>query len=144
MQIIKMVPSMPTPAYATPGSAGLDLYANTPEEGFVICPKESLNIGTGIKAAIPIGFVGLLIPRSSKGRDGEILKNTVGIIDSDYRGEIIAMIKNDDEKEPLVIKQYERFVQLVIVPVEQVSIDLTEILPETERGEGGFGSTGKH
>lgn len=143
MDIVKINPDLPTPKYATDGSNALDLYANLKEK-VVLKPKQSQMIGTGIKANIPNGLGGLLIPRSGKGSKGMKLKNTVGLIDSDYHGEILANVKNDDETEDLIIEPGERFVQLALAVLPQVIVNIVDELPESQRGEGGFGSTGKH
>lgn len=121
-------------------AAGLDVYANIPED-ISIGIGLSANIPTGIAVAIPFGFAGLLMPRSGMGGRGLSLRNTIGLIDSDYRGEVIAMVRNLGDAT-LHIKAHERFAQLVIVPVLMQIPDLVDELPETERGTGGFGSTG--
>lgn len=143
MQILKVNPDLPDPSPATESSIGLDLYADIEEE-ILLLPKESCKISTGIKVAIPKGHAGMLFPRSSKGSSGMMLKNTVGIIDPDYRGLVYANITNY-ENEALRVSPKERFVQLVIVKCHDLQdISFVEELDETERGEGGFGSTGTH
>lgn len=144
MKIALLVPGLPVPKKATDGSAGIDLYANLTETQ-VIAQGESSLIGTGIAVEIPPGYVGLLFPRSGKGSKGMSLKNTIGVIDHDYRGEVFANTRNY-EKEVLTIEPGERFAQLLVVPV----LDLAELqvvpfdqLQKTARQDGGFGSTGK-
>lgn len=144
MKIALLNPKLPVPKKATDGAVGIDLYANL-EEPVVLAPGESHLIGTGIAAEIPPGYAALLLPRSGKGSSGMALKNTVGVIDFDYRGEIFANTRNY-ENEILTIAPGERFAQMLVVPV----LDLSELqvveyeqLQKTERGAGGFGSTGK-
>ena len=128
------------PKVATYGSAGLDLRADkwtTIEKG------QQVQIATGVVAEIPEGYVGLLIPRSSLGVKGLKLVNTIGVIDSDYRGEIMAIVENTSDI-PLDIDRGERFVQLVVVPCPYMKVEEVELgsLSDTERGDGSFGSTG--
>ena len=105
---------------------------------------QQVQIDTGVIAEIPEGYVGLLIPRSSLGAKGLRLVNTIGVIDSDYRGEIMAIVENTSDV-PFTIDRGERFVQLVVVPCPYMKVEEVELgnLSETERGDGGFGSTGK-
>ena len=135
---IKLLNDTPTPTYAKPGDAGLDLVSSI---DVTIYPNEVQKIGTGIKCAIPTGHVGLLLPRSGLGSRGMTLANTVGVIDSSYRGEIIAMCRNTGD-DAIEIKKGDRFVQLLIMPVVQVEFEQVDELDETERGEGGFGHSG--
>lgn len=121
--------------------AGFDLVnANSQVK---IGPYQKETIHTGVYAEIPEGYVGLLVLRSSMGKYGLALRNTVGIIDSHYRGEIMAMVVNKSTDVQIHINQYQRFAQLVIVPVFLPEIEVVEQLTETQRGTGGFGSTGK-
>lgn len=119
--------------------AGFDLRSN--EEYFDIYPGEHKQIGTGIRIAIPEGYCGMIVPRSGLGSMGFALRNTVGIIDSDYRGEIIIMATNIG-KTPIKINKYDRIAQLLIVPVLLPTLNIVNTLNETERNEGGFGHTG--
>lgn len=133
-------PGAKSPTISTAGSGGLDLYVDT-----VISKEDRLEIGTSLFMQIPLGHVGLLLPRSSVGVKGMRLKNTVGVIDSDYRGEI-KIICDRFEAEEAVIQPGNRIAQLVIIPVcpfpvEQVGS--VEDLTWTSRGTGGFGSTGE-
>lgn len=129
------------PYKATAGSAGVDLFACM-GENIVIMPDERQLIPTGIAVSIPEGFGGFVFPRSSTAsKYGISLSNCVGVIDSDYRGELkIAVINHG--KEPFVINNGDRIAQLVILPVESAVYHFTGELSETVRGEGGFGSTG--
>jgi len=133
----------PLPKYATDGSAGLDLPAclDAPR---VVAPGARVKIPTGIAIEIPHRhIVGLVFPRSGLAtRHGISLANAVGVIDSDYKGEIIVAMQNQGESE-YVIKHGERIAQLVFVPVFKAVIEETQELQETGRGAGGFGSTGK-
>ena len=134
----------PLPAYATPGSAGLDLLAllDAPLE---LKPGETFLIPTGI--AIHIGDANLcatILPRSGLGhKHGIVLGNLIGLIDSDYQGQLFVSCWNRSQ-EAFVMNPMERMAQLVIVPVVQASFTLVEDFNASERGEGGFGSTGKH
>jgi len=120
--------------------AGFDLK-NANEE-VVLGPYAEKTLHTGVYAAIPEGFVGLVFPRSSMGRKGLVLLNTVGVIDAHYRGEIMILAKNIRTDSRIIIKQFERFAQLVIVPVFLPELEVVKDLDETVRGTGGFGSTG--
>lgn len=130
------------PMYKTSGSAGLDLHSYLYSKNISIKPKESIVISSGIKVEIPEGYFGLLAIRSSVGtKKGLVLKNQIGVIDSDYRGEIKIPIYNQSE-ETQIIENGERLAQLMIIPITQVEVLEVEDLEETVRGEQGFGSTG--
>lgn len=120
--------------------AGFDLKD---KHGTTLKPYEDKVIHTGVYAEIPEGYVGLVFPRSSLGREGLVLLNTVGVIDSHYRGEIMILAKNVSNNKQIVITPFQRFAQLVIVPVFLPTIEVVESISDTERGTGGFGSTGK-
>lgn len=131
------------PTYAKPGDAGLDLRANI-NAPLRISGMHTERIPTGVRMAIPQGFVGLVCPRSGHAlRHSVTVGNAPGIIDSGFRGEICVIAQPHDGEE-LVIYPGERIAQLVIVPVITASLHIVESLDETERGEGGFGSTGKN
>jgi len=118
--------------------AGWDLKC---AEGFVVSKGKSRPVSLGISVEIPEGHVGLLLPRSGLSRDkGLNLANVVGVIDSDYRGEMIAQVKNNGDR-PLRIPEYTRICQLLIVPIVLEDIIVVDELTETDRGSGGFGST---
>lgn len=129
---------------ATQGSAGIDMFACIPET-ITLASQEQVMLGTGIKVAIPYGWVGMLYPRSGLGNKGLILSHTVGVIDSDYRGEIkLPLYNRNSMGKPLVIEPLHRVAQLVIIPHYQhnfISVSMNE-LPGSERGDNGFGSTG--
>jgi len=132
------------PAYATAGSAGLDLRACI-DEAITLRPGDSALVPSGL--AIHLGDPGLaaiVIPRSGLGhKHGIVLGNLVGLIDSDYQGQVFVSCWNRG-KEPFVVNPLERIAQLVVVPVVQVELNIVESFEESARGAGGFGSTGKH
>lgn len=131
-----------TPTYGTPFSAGADLYACEGEE-ITINSGETKLIHTGIALEIPEGYVGLIYARSGIAtKRGLAPSNKVGVIDSDYRGEIMVSILNHS-KTPQTIADGERIAQLVITPYLAVEYTETDNLSDTVRGDGGFGSTGK-
>jgi dUTP pyrophosphatase len=132
------------PAYATAGSAGLDLRA---------CIDEPLTMSPGTTHLVPTGlaihvadpaYAAMLLPRSGLGhKHGIVLGNLVGLIDSDYQGELMISTWNRGQTE-FVLQPLERLAQLVIVPVLQVALNVVDEFSSSERGAGGFGSTGKH
>ena len=126
------------PHQATPESAGLDLFASSETP---LPSHQVVMVGTGTRLAIPNGFFGLLAIRSSLGAKGISLANGVGIIDADYRGEVKVAIRNGGNHT--VIAEGERIAQLIIVPFAQVALHEVRAFDVTERGEGGFGSTGR-
>ncbi len=129
------------PRYATEGSAGMDLAAAN-EEPIVLAPKTQAEIPTGIHISIPKGYFGALYPRSGAGIKKHLaLSNTVGVIDSDYRGEIKIFLYNYGD-EPVTVEKGDRIVQMIIQPYARFPLHRVTKLDETERGEGGFGSTG--
>jgi len=139
----KIGKEIPFPFYATNGSAGMDLSACI-DEPITLKPGERKLIPTGIAIALPNeNCVGLIYARSSLGyKNGITLANCVGVIDSDYRGELLVALINLSEEE-YTIAPSQRIAQLVITPIVRPEISIVEELPETIRGAGGFGSTGK-
>ena len=132
------------PAYATPGSAGLDLRACT-EQPMTLQPGETSLIPTGmaIHLADP-GLAAVILPRSGLGhKHGIVLGNLVGLIDSDYQGQLFVSCWNRGQT-PFLLNPLERIAQLVIVPVVQVAFNVVEDFDASHRGASGFGSTGKH
>lgn len=131
----KLAPNAVIPAYAKPGDAGLDLTAiSVTEENGI------LTYGTGLAVEIPIGYVGLVFPRSSIYKSRLTLTNCVGVIDSGYRGEIMAKFKKENEWI-VGYRPGDRICQLIVMPYPTIEpIEVTE-LSETARGDGGFGST---
>lgn len=134
----------PLPQYATHGSAGMDLRACI-EQDMTIAPGETQLIPTGIAIHIEDpGLAAMLLPRSGLGhKHGIVLGNLVGLIDSDYQGPLMVSCWNRG-KEEFVLKVGERLAQMVIVPVVQANFEIVEEFTETDRGEGGFGSSGRH
>lgn len=132
------------PAYATNGAAGLDLRACL-EAPLVIAPGETKLIPTGIAIHLDDpGLAAMILPRSGLGhKHGIVLGNLVGLIDSDYQGQIFVSCWNRG-KESFTIQPLERIAQMVIVPVVQVGFNIVDNFAESDRGAGGFGSTGKH
>ena len=132
----------PCPAYATPQSAGLDLRASL-EEPVLLKPLQRAMIPTGLYIALPAGYEAQVRPRSGLAiKHGITVLNTPGTIDADYRGEIKVILVNLSD-EPFEIVPGERIAQMVIARHEQVEWEQVEQLDATERGAGGFGSTGK-
>jgi len=126
------------PEYKTKGAAGADLKSVL---HITLAPGASHMISTGVSLAIPEGFVGLVFPRSGLATKGITLKNSVGVIDSDYRGEILVSLVNNSF-ETVEINKGDRIAQIVFLPVTQFPFISVDKLPETTRGSGGFGSTG--
>jgi len=132
------------PHYATPGSAGLDLRACL-DGAIVLNPGETQLIPTGlaIHLADP-GYAAVLLPRSGLGhKHGVVLGNLVGLIDSDYQGQLMVSLWNRGQA-PFTVEPFERIAQMVIVPVVQAEFRVVDEFDASERGAGGFGSTGKH
>lgn len=131
------------PAYGTEYSAGADLYAWLPCEHRYIEPGSTSMIGTGIAMEIPEGFVGLVYARSGLSiKNGIAPANKVGVIDSDYRGEIMVALHNGS-RTGQTIKHGERVAQIIITPYVKACFEAADELTETDRADGGFGSTGK-
>ncbi len=129
------------PAYATAGSAGMDLRST---EGVELQPLERKLVPTGVRLAVPVGYEGQVRPRSGLAlKRGIGMVNAPGTIDSDYRGEIGVILINYSDSV-VKLEKGERIAQLVICPVTRVELIITQDLNETDRGEGGFGSTGTH
>jgi dUTP pyrophosphatase len=132
------------PAYATTGSAGLDLRACL-DEPLTLKPGETALVPTGLAIHVgDPGYAALVLPRSGLGhKHGIVLGNLVGLIDSDYQGQLMISTWNRGETT-FVLNPMERLAQLVIVPVVQAEFNIVDDFAESERGVGGFGSTGKH
>jgi dUTP pyrophosphatase len=130
-----------TPAYETDGAAGMDLRANI-EESITLKPLERAIVKTGLYIALPIGFEAQVRPRSGlAAKKGITVLNSPGTVDADYRGEIGVILVNLSN-EVFVVNDGERVAQLVITKHERINWKEVEVLNETERGSGGFGSTG--
>ena len=142
VQFVKVHPKAQLPFYATDGAAGMDL-TNVLDEPLTLKPHERVKVPTGLIMVLPEGYEGQVRPRSGlSAKHGITLTNCVGTVDSDYRGEMCCLMINLGN-EPYSIQPGERIAQLVISPVVQVGIEFVEKIPETKRGSGGFGSTGK-
>lgn len=136
VKVKKLVPEAKIPKYAKEGDAGLDLTVTSVEDLELL---DYTKYGFGLAFEIPVGYVGLLFPRSSCYKKDQVMSNAVGVIDSSYRGEVSAvMIGMSDEKYEVG----ERAAQLIIMPYPQIELEEVEELTETDRGQGGFGSTG--
>jgi dUTP pyrophosphatase len=138
IKIKRLHPNAVIPKYAKQGDAGMDLTAVS----FDYVSSEHVKYNFGIAIEIPKGYVGLIFPRSSCYKQGQLLSNSVGVIDSGYRGEISAvMIGYHPEQK---YKVGDRVAQIVILPYPEIVFIESESLSETERGDGGYGSTGKN
>jgi len=132
----------PLPGYSTAGAAGMDLCANN-DEPVVIAPMARVLVPTGIFIEVPEGYEAQVRPRSGLAlKHGITLPNSPGTIDSDYRGEVKVIMANIGA-EPFVVQKGERIAQLVVAPFERVEWHAVEALTGSNRGAGGFGSTGK-
>ena len=131
------------PAYATPGSAGLDLRACI-DEPITIAPGQTILVPTGLAIHVgDPGYAAMILPRSGLGhKNGIVLGNLVGLIDSDYQGQLMVSTWNRGQAA-FTLNPMERLAQLIIVPVLQVGFNIVEEFNASERGAGGFGSTGK-
>ena len=140
--VMRLDPDLELPSYARVGDAGLDLLAR---ENVVLFPAGGRAlVATGIAVAIPEGHAGFIQPRSGLAlKHGVTCLNTPGLIDSGYRGELKVLLINTDPSEPFEIKRGERIAQLVVQRVEQASLVTVKAVGATERGAGGFGSTGR-
>ncbi|MFT6340121.1 MAG: dUTP pyrophosphatase [Polaribacter sp.] len=136
--------TIPLPHYATDGSAGLDLRAMV-KEPLTLEPGQTELLPTGMSIHISDpGYAGMILPRSGLGhKHGIVLGNLVGLIDSDYQGELMVSCWNRGN-QPFTVEPGERIAQLVIVPVMQVQLEQVETFTNTERGSGGFGHSGRH
>lgn len=137
------------PVYATEGAACFDLHAYLPDGPITLYPGNTVNISTGLIFEVPEGYVLKIYSRSGHGYKNRVrLVNSVGIVDSDFRGEVRAGLISDYESEsghpkPLVINHGDRIAQGMIDKVEQIGFNIVSEVSETARGTGGFGSTGK-
>ena len=139
LQVQRLRPEAVLPARAYAGDAGLDLVAC---EGVTLAPGERASVGTGLAVAIPEGHAGFVQPRSGlAARHGITLVNTPGLVDAGYRGEIVVILLNTDASEPFTVEPGMRIAQLVLVRLPEVELIEVEALPESERGERGFGSS---
>jgi dUTP pyrophosphatase len=140
--ITRLDPAVPLPCYARPGDAGVDLTA---AEDVDLAPGERAMVRTGIAIALPDGYAGFVHPRSGlAAKHGVTLVNAPGTIDAGYRGEIKVILLNTDMARPVSLRRGDRIAQLVVQRVEQVTFREVPALPDSARGENGFGSTGGH
>lgn len=140
LPVLRLDQGLPLPSYAHAGDAGMDLCSTV---DCVLAPFERALLPTGVALAIPEGYAGFVLPRSGMAlRSGLSLVNTPGLIDSHYRGEVKVIAINLDPAEPIRIARGDRIAQLVVQSVAQCDPVDVPALPETVRGEGGFGSTG--
>ena len=137
----RLDPEVALPSYAHPGDAGLDLVTTVRAE---VAPGERVLLPTGIAIALPEGYVAFVHPRSGLAvKHGVSLVNAPGTIDAGYRGEIKVSLVNLDPRDPVVLERGDRITQLVVQRVEHAVLHEVTALPGTDRGEGGFGSSGR-
>ncbi len=140
LEFKRLDPDARLPAYAKPGDAGLDLSSAVDVE---VGPGERAMVPTGVSVAIPDGHAGLVLPRSGlASRQGLTLANSPGLIDAGYRGEVTCAVVNLDREQAVGIRRGDRIAQLVVVAVPAIEPAWVDELPVSERGEGGFGSSG--
>ena len=143
IQIKKLNEQAIIPTYGSASAAGADLYACI-KEAITFAPGETILVPTGLSMAIPIGYAGLIYARSGLAtKKGLAPANKVGVVDADYRGEVMVPLHNHSTT-PVAIEPNERIAQLIITPFLTGIFEETCELDETERGTGGFGSTGSH
>jgi dUTP pyrophosphatase len=137
---IEVLYSGTLPVYAHPGDAGADLVST---DDVVLEPGERATVRTGLKIALPNGYVGFVVPRSGLAmKHGITIVNSPGTVDAGYRGEIRVTLLNTDARDSYAIAAGDRIGQLIVMPVPSVRFVEVERLPGSDRGEGGFGSTG--
>lgn len=142
IQVKRLDSELPLPKRAHPEDAGADLYS---AQDLILQPGERALVRTGVAIALPIGTVGLIHPRSGMAaKHGLSIVNTPGTIDAGYRGELMVCLLNTDRTEAIEITRGMRIAQLVIQRVELAQFEEVDQLDETERGSGGYGSTGTH
>lgn len=142
VQVVRLDPELPLPAYGRPGDAGADLVCAA---DVVLEPGERTVVGTGVALALPAGYAAFVHPRSGlAARCGLSMVNTPGTVDSGYRGEIRLVLVNHDPRQVLALSRGDRVAQLVVQRVEHVTFVEVDELPVSDRGTGGFGSTGGH
>jgi dUTP pyrophosphatase len=140
IQVQRLDPDLPLPTYAHPGDAGADLLTTV---DVTLAPGERALVPTGIALAVPEGYVALVHPRSGlAARHGLSIVNTPGTVDSGYRGEISVLLVNHDPHDSIELRRGDRVAQLVVQRVERAGFVEVDRLPESARGDGGYGSTG--
>ena len=142
LPVVRLDPELPLPAYARTGDAGADLVAR---EGVVLgAGGGRAMVPTGVAVAIPVGYAGLVLPRSGLAlRHGVTVVNAPGLVDAGYRGELNVLLLNTDPGYDYEVHRGDRIAQLVIVAVEQAGFVVVAELPASERGSGGFGHSGR-
>jgi dUTP pyrophosphatase len=141
LRVAKLTPEALLPTRAHDGDAGLDLYAS---EAAHIGPGERWSVGTGIALEIPAGHAGLVLPRSGLAREhGIALVNAPGLIDSGYRGEVRVLLLNTDPADIFRVDPGDRIAQLLLTPIALAEPAEADVLADSARGEGGFGSSGR-
>ncbi len=140
VQVVRLDPDLPLPSYARAGDAGADLMTT---RDVTLAPGERALVPTGIALALPEGYVALIHPRSGLAvRHGLSIVNTPGTVDAGYRGEVQVLLVNHDPREAVTLRRGDRIAQLVIQRVERAVFEEVDRLPDSERGDGGYGSTG--
>ncbi len=138
--IVRLDPELPLPSYAHPGDAGADLITRV---DVTIAPLQRVTVPTGIAIALPDGYAAFVHPRSGlAARHGLTIVNAPGTVDAGYRGELAVTLLNTDSAEPMVLHRGDRIAQLVVQRVARARFVEAERLPGSDRGEGGFGSSG--
>jgi dUTP pyrophosphatase len=139
--VVRLDPDLDLPSYARVGDAGADLVA---ADDHTLAPGGGrARVSTGVSVAIPEGYAGFVLPRSGLAlRHGVTCLNTPGLVDAGYRGELQVLLVNTDPTEPFEVRRGERIAQLVVMKVEEASFDVVDAHDATDRGEGGWGSTG--
>jgi dUTP pyrophosphatase len=142
LPVVRLDPELPLPAYARPGDAGADLTAS--EDVVLAARGGRALVPTGVAVAVPEGHAGLVMPRSGLAlRHGVTVLNAPGLVDAGYRGELNVLLVNTDPETEYVVHRGDRIAQFMIVAVEQAVFTVVDELPESERGGGGFGHTGR-
>lgn len=142
LPVVRLDPSLPLPYYARPGDAGADLVAR--ERVVLPAGGGRALVPTGVAVAIPEGHAGLVLPRSGLAlRHGVTVMNAPGLVDAGYRGELNVVLVNTDPATDYEVDRGDRIAQLVIVAVEQVALSVVDELPPSDRGQGGFGHSGR-
>jgi len=140
VQLVRLDPDLPPPAYAHPGDAGADLLTTV---DVTLAPGERALVPTGVAIALPAGFVALVHPRSGlAARHGLSILNSPGTVDAGYRGEIKVLLINHDPHEAVTLRRGDRVAQLVVQRFERARFVEADELPDSVRGAGGYGSTG--
>lgn len=140
IQVVRLDPDLPLPAYAHPGDAGADLLTTV---DVTLAPGERALVPTGVAIALPLGYVALVHPRSGlAARHGVSIVNAPGTVDAGYRGEVKVLLVNLDPAEPVELRRGDRIAQLVVQRVETARFVEVDVLPSSQRGTGGYGSTG--